>query len=336
MNQNKNIMKMNNQNPKQTYLTGITLFVFASALFATACSGEKPVYMKTNERLYAGSIYYVQAECTSCHGGDWDGNGPETKNMKAQGFDAVGFTGEVPADKTPVDYFKAISDPASHFAGKKSKVAEANYNRFIGMHSYHSMTDRARWSIAHFLFSRHAGDPYSKNKSAINEKMKEAEKAYSANRRWEIGYIPIAKRSIVPTLDEMISTSHIKPVPESSMPSVNDERKSSATVISGTGYKIYRNNCQACHGQFAEGKSEGTRVGLLNSGPRFDTDKGINRKSMAFVSIRDLAFSPAINQLGAFKSAHANNSSMMIPSTETFTDSEWEDLFNYTKGLTGR
>jgi len=318
-----------------THTAGTLLLAVALSLSAAACAGEKPVYVSTPDKVYTGSIYYVQAECTSCHGGEWDGNGPETKNMKAAGFNPTSFTGEVPAEKTPVDYFKSISDPAQYFAATKAKVSEADFNRFVGKHTHHNMTDRARWAIAHFLFSRHSGDPYSKNKSAIDEKMKEVKTVYAEKRRWELGYTPIAQKSTTPSLDEMISKSLGRADDELSMPSVTDERKTAA-VETGTGASIYRTDCRSCHGEFAEGSVEGPSLGLLNQGPSIENDKGINRRTMAYVSVPDLSLTAGINSIGDFKKAHGDNSSMMVPSIQNLSDSEWQDLYNYTKRLSGR
>ena len=317
-----------------THTAGTVSLIAVLCISAIACAGDKPVYVSTSDRVYTGSIYYVQAECASCHGGGWDGIGPESKNMKSAGFNPTAFNGEVPADKTPMDYFKSISDPTAYFADKKGKVAEADFNRFVAKHSFHNMTDRARWSISHFLFSRHAGDPYSKNKKAIADEMKEAETVYKEKRRWEIGYTPIANRSTAPALDEMISNTMGKPDPEPSMPSISEERRNASTDIS-EGASIYKTNCKSCHGKFAEGSVEGPRMGLLGQGPSLENVRGINRKSMSFIAVPDLALSAGITKIGTFKSAHESDSNMIIPAIQNFSDSEWEILYNYTKRLAG-
>lgn len=327
------VQKINNSKSLKIWTYFASLAV--AALFAANCQrAEKPVFLGSPERLYQGSVHYVQADCASCHGGDWNGKGPDTKNMIKEGLTPTDFTAVISPDKTPVDYFMAITAPADYFKGKKN-VPPAAFEKFVATHSFHNMTDRARWAMANFLFSRAPalkGQDKTTNERNYAEKIRSVMKVYESKRRWETGYLPIQERSQSPSLDEMISKIRLDQ--EITIPLIDDQRKA-ASVENSVGSAIYRTNCQSCHGKFAQGDVAGPRLGLLDSGPDLENDKGITRRSMAFISVSDLAYSAKLASPAAFQGAHVKGD-FIAPSQESLTNEEWQLLYNYTKRLAGR
>ncbi len=114
------------------------------------------------------------------------------------------FTLMTSADKTPLDYFKAITAGSVFNKTLKEK-------KFKG-HDYHELTDRARWAMANFLFSL-APHPQGRDAQvraqAVSKAMNTAAAEYAkaaklGHRRWQIGFTPIGQRSKTPTLDELL------------------------------------------------------------------------------------------------------------------------------------
>jgi len=293
---------------------------------------EKPVYEATADRLYMGSLLYAKFGCANCHGVDWDGNGPDAAGLAENGIQTTSFVKEITAETTPVDYFKAISDPAGYFAEHlKTAKNPVEYKKFSATHVYQNTTDLARWEMANFLYSKAANS--GSNADKVKAELEEAKNVYAGNRRWEIGYVPIAERSTAPALDDLIRKAKIQK--EMSMPGVSEERKKAA-FDSTPGARLYYSECASCHGNFAEGGVARDRIGLLADGPQLENDKGIPRKAMAFESILDLRHSSAMGSLGAFQSAHANRNDQLTETYSSFTDEEWQELYTYTKRLTGQ
>ena len=164
---------------------------------AVACSSEKPpIYEATPDSLYNGSLYYASSEynCKSCHGTQWDGNGPEAKNLEKDGIKVPSFTDATPPEITPVDYFKAMT------------VGTANTKKLPSGHAFQSHTDRGRWAMANFLYSLApavATKDQAKRQEAMTKAMEEAKQAYSESRRWNMGFVPLAERPKSPKLEDM-------------------------------------------------------------------------------------------------------------------------------------
>ena len=172
-------------------ISGILILAIA------ACSPEPaPIHEATPESLYKGSIYYASSEynCKNCHGTAWDGNGPEAKSLKEQGLEVPAFTDATAPEVTPVDYFKAMT------------VGTDKTKELPSGHAYQSHTDRARWAMAHYLYSLAppvAEKDAAKRKAAIHAAMEEVKKAYATSRRWNMGYTPISERPQSPKLEDM-------------------------------------------------------------------------------------------------------------------------------------
>jgi hypothetical protein len=162
-----------------------------------ACSTEEPpVYETSPDRLYKGSLYYATSEhnCKNCHGVGWDGNGPEAAGLSEEGITVSSFIDATPAEVTPVDYFKAIT------------VGTENTRNLPGGHAYQSHTDRARWAMAHYLYSLAppvAAKDKLKREEAIHNAMLEAKAAYKESRRWHMGYTLIPERPQAPELENL-------------------------------------------------------------------------------------------------------------------------------------
>jgi mono/diheme cytochrome c family protein len=312
--------------------------ILVVVLGSTSCAKtDLPPYESNADRIYAGSVYYAAAGCANCHGVDWDGKGPDAQQLASSGISTTDFTKASP-EKTPLDYFRAISDPTGYFAPNlETSSNKTEYGKFTASHIFHNMTDRARWAISNFLMSRAAfeGEALSRHKQALTEKMDKVKEIYADRRRWEIGYVPIAERPASPKLEDMLAGTAQQPVSEISIPSVSDARKKAA-YATGTGADLYYTNCSSCHGNFAEGTVAGPRIGLRNIGEPIENDKGFHRRPMAFVSIRDLKGSSALSGMASFRSHHELNGDHIAGTFSGLTDDEWQELFSYTKKLIGQ
>ena len=119
----------------------LTTVLIVSGALAFAYCGESETQLIENptaEEFHLGSLVYANENCSNCHGIDWDGVGaPEAASLKAAGTPVPNFLKMKDPQKTPVDYFKAMTMGTD-------KMPE---------HRYQHVTDRGRWAAAHFLFS---------------------------------------------------------------------------------------------------------------------------------------------------------------------------------------
>lgn len=186
-------------------------------LFAAACGTEPaPIYEATPESLYLGSVYAASSEynCKNCHGTSWDGTGPEAKALKENGVNVPSFVDATAPEVTPLDYFKAIT------------VGTKNTKGLPSNHAYQSHTDRARWAMAHYLYSLApavAPKDRARREEAMNQSIQEARKAYAESRRWNMGYVPLDERPSSPKLEEMtgynpVATQEAAPESEDEAP----------------------------------------------------------------------------------------------------------------------
>jgi mono/diheme cytochrome c family protein len=298
----------------------------AIALLAS-CQKEAPIYEATAEALHRGSLYYSvsEANCKSCHGTDWNGNGPEARSLKEQGLPVPDFTAPLSPDKTVLDYFKAITTGT-----EKTKSLPSG-------HAYQSHTDRARWAMANFLYS--LGKPSSdeaRRKAASEAAMKEVRNVYAANRRWYMGdNRPSAEREKAPALEVLLQKAGFTPSSEISIVPVSDSRREAtfhAQENQEEGYILYKNNCQSCHGVFGEGSQGAVHLGALpGSG---EGKGGIPRLKPVYSSIRDLADIGDLSSR-ALSSAH-NNRDAFGQKSYALTEEQWELLADYIKSITGK
>ncbi len=298
-----------------------------SIALLASCKEETPIYEATAEALHQGSLYYSvsEANCKSCHGTDWNGNGPEARALKRQGLTVPDFTAPLSPDKTVLDYFKAIT------------VGTENTKSLPSGHAYQSHTDRARWAMANFLYS--LGKPSSdeaRRKKATEAAMKEIRAAYANNRRWYMGdNTPSAEREKAPALETMLSKAGFTPSREISVVPVSDSRREAtfhAQDSQPEGYGLYRNNCQSCHGVFGEGSQGAVHLGALPG--EGEGKGGIPRLKTVHASIRDLAEVGNLSA-GALSSAHDTKDAFGQKSP-ALSEEQWQLLADYIKSITGK
>lgn len=283
----------------------ITLLTLALVALVGCEKQARPVYEATDERIFLGSAVYDKENCKSCHGIAWDGRGP---NAASSPVPVPGFTGEVGVEKTPVSYFRAITEGTP-----KAKT-----------HSYVSLTDRGRWALANFLYSLRKPLPAEKaveqNKN-IETAMQEVRAVYAKQRRWDMGYVPLADRDKSPALSDLAGN-----IPADAGPGVaSDERR--ARPQSGPGADLYRNNCASCHGAYGEGRSVTLNMGGIASKTQVGQTVPNYR---ATVSTRDLKNSDSIGSGGALKGAHPSGS-QIYANFENFTETEWNALSEFIR-----
>lgn len=282
-------------------------FITLALLTAVGCDKQpRPVYEVSDERIFLGSALYDKENCKSCHGIAWDGKGPDAASSAVP---VPGFTGEVAADKTPVTYFKAITEGT-----QKLKT-----------HSYVSLTDKGRWALANFLYSLRK--PLPAEKAAEQQKniaaaMADVRAIYAKQRRWEMGYTPLTDRDRSPKLEEISAN-----VPADGGPGVaSDDRRTRSQ--SGPGADLYRTNCASCHGAYGEGRSVSMGMGVIPGKNMEVAGKPVNVNAM--VSTRDLKTSDSIGSGGALKGAHPAGS-QIYPNFENFTEAEWNALSEFIR-----
>lgn len=299
----------------------------ATIALLASCKKETPIYEATAEALHNGSLYYAvsEANCKSCHGTDWNGNGPEARSLKEQGLAVPDFTAALSPDKTVLDYFKAIT------------IGTERTKSLPSAHAYQSHTDRARWAMANFLYS--LGKPSSdeaRRKKANEAAMKEIRAAYANNRRWYMGdNKPSAEREKAPALEALLTKAGFTPSSEISVVPVSDSRREGALHAQDTqaeGYALYKSNCQSCHGVFGEGSQGAVHLGALPG--EGEGKGGIPRLKPVYVSIRDLAEFGALSA-GALSSAH-NDKDAFGQKSYALTEEQWELLADYIKSITGK
>jgi mono/diheme cytochrome c family protein len=331
---------------KSTVKGGNTRAIVAKAIILTIpvafmirCAGDnKPVYETTQDREYLGSLYYAKSDCATCHGGEWDGQGPDAKRMNSLGFQTTAFTSADRATKTPADYFKAVTDPETYFeTNKPAGVSAGDLAAFVASHKYLTYTDRARWAISNFLYSRGTGSPDSSKISAMKA---ELAGIYGVSRRWEIGFEPVENRVNRPNLQDLIKKASFRVQDSTVEPGeVSKERALAANEGDPRAIKIYENRCSTCHGTYGEGKEVGKRFGLngmipvIGGFPRVG-DGPVHQKPVGYVT-RDLKRSGAMASVGAFKSAHGS-AGLTVPGLGAYSESDWSLLYSYVKSMVNK
>ncbi len=257
--------------------------IFIILLISGYCKKtEKPIYMPTPQALNLGSLYYANSEgnCKSCHGVDYKGKGPDAKDLQVEILD---FTSEIPPEKTPYDYFMAISIGTS-------KTVKDGYN----YHQFYSYTDAAKWAMANFLYSL-AKDPSDIEKKKIKQesyakRMQEVKEFYKHNRKWYLGdNTPSIEREKSPALNEMIQKTNFQLATDYSFESLTEQRVNQiyeARENYEYGYYVYKYKCQNCHGIGGEGIQGVKSLGLMES--RSEYVREIARRKNSFISIPSL------------------------------------------------
>lgn len=330
-----------NMKKDRKVIAAVSASMLASATLLLASCGisEPPVYKSTPEREYLGSISYAKSDCASCHGAEWNGEGPDAGRMKSMGLAPTNFTATASAGKTPKDYFLAITDPNNYFLGNKPEgVSEGDLKSFAGGHQYLTYTDKARWNIANFLYNL-APEPEdtAARKQALSDMEKEVSAVYSVNRRWEVGITPVSERVNRPALGDLIKKASFKIAKSDTPPAEVSEARQAVGFEKSEGSMLYSSKCANCHGNFAEGRR--LRYGLTGMTPIISGYPRVNeikRQEAVFVTTPDLNQSSAMNGIEAFKSAHKASETMLAPVFTGFTPAEWGTLYEYTRRLAGK
>ncbi|GIX41837.1 MAG: hypothetical protein KatS3mg129_1570 [Leptospiraceae bacterium] len=258
---------------KQLILVNIIL-----TFLLISCKDKKvKIYEPTPEALSYGSLIYASSEvnCKNCHGIDYKGNGPDAKDLDISVPD---FTSKIPAEKTPLDYFKAIS------VGTEKTIKNG-----MNYHAFYHLTDKAKWALANYLYSLSKGPETAKEKEIRNQALitswKEVEEIYKKNRKWYMGEnTPSTEREPAPDLNEIIQKTDFtisQDVPVKIISEQQYEKVFKARELYEDGYNLYKNNCQNCHGLAGEGVPGAKLLGILDES-RFDPIKGICKKKTIF------------------------------------------------------
>ncbi|MBX7057271.1 MAG: cytochrome c [Leptospirales bacterium] len=297
-----------------------TFFVAAVGsllLGATHCRpADKPVYANDAEVRFFGSVMYNSAGCASCHGVLFDGHGSDTAELSARGIVTPGFRdAEIPPARTPNDFFKTITVGSER----------------LPSHAFQSYTDRGRWAMAYFLYAmtkQPVGAAAAERNAALAAAASETRTAYAASRRWEMGYKPIGERPASPDLQSMLGAAN--PVDQGSAGAVDQARRDSAAQLADhPAAEVYARNCSGCHGAFGEGRGAAQRFGLYSC-------KADGRLCGAYLSTADLRSAPGAASLASFRGAHADSNALHVSGMDSWTEDEWNDLYSYVRGLTGR
>ncbi len=309
------------------------LLITVLSVMMSACSGgkEPPVYTVTAERMYEGSLYYASSDCAKCHGVKWDGDGPDATRLKKIGLTPTNFTRANP-DRSPADYFQAITGPAVFFQSHpaaKSEEGGKELSRMAVSHAYLAYTDRARWAVANYLFSLNgpvAEKDQEKHDTSLERGARDTERAYASGRNWEVGYTRDTTAS--PDLNTLIPKAGI--VEEESLGQVSDERRI-VSLEFGRGADLYRNNCAQCHGNYGQGGVSSIRFGLI---PEAKSSAILNRQRAVHLTAVDFAQSPALGSVNAFKDGHTNGG--VSSAYQNFADEDWQELYVFVKRLAGK
>jgi mono/diheme cytochrome c family protein len=308
---------------RNTIITGGAI---ALALLVS-CQKQAPIYQATEEAKHNGSLYYSvsEANCKSCHGTDWNGQGPEARALKEQGLAATDFAAALAPEKTALDYFRAIT-----IGTEKTKALPAG-------HAFQNHTDRARWAMANFLYS--LGKPSSdeaRRQTAITAANKEIQTAYANSRRWYMGSNkPSAEREKASTLDQMLSKAGFTPTGNISIVPVTDSRREAtfhAQEDQLEGYALYRSNCQSCHGVFGEGSQGAVHLSSLDG--EGEGKGGYTRRKPVHATIRDLAEAGSLS--AAALSAGHEEKDAFGQKQHALTAEQWDLLADYIKSITGK
>ncbi len=316
-------------------VTALTL----PALLVNCKSEEPPIYKSTPDRVYMGSMLYAKSDCSSCHGTQWKGDGPDAKTMSESGWKTTDFTGVVAAQKTPEDYFMAVTDPMGYFKKQRPQMDQFDLMIFASSHKYLTFTDRGRWAIANFLYSLgQEPEDMGARKEALSQMEERVSAVYAENRRWQVGFTPVSERTARPDLDSMLKKSSFQTVSPVKESEVSDTRQEIA-LEAGQGADLYRNNCTKCHGRFAEGRTAGPRYGLTGMIPLIKgyprTEEEPVRQNASTLTSKALKGSAGLASKEAFKSAH-NSVGLLAPRFGSFTEEEWSSLYEFTRRLAGQ
>lgn len=297
----------------------ILFLVFFMGLYI-GCSKEKPIYEATPESIHLGSKIYASNEvnCKNCHGNDYKSNTPDAKEIKDSGINVPDFTAELAPEKTPLDYFKAIS-----VGTDKTGTQEYNY------HAYYNLTDTAKWALANFLYSL-GKEPQSEEgkkqrKIALNKAQLEVYSIYSKNRKWYMGKnTPSQQREKSEKLEDLIQKTNYNVEKDVSISVVNNEQLKKQEKFqeeNPEGYRLYKENCQSCHGKIGEGVQGQMDINVLDES-RNSPIKNIARRKSAFIGIEALNASKISkeNILKAHKELY-------------FSEDQWNVLINYLKNI---
>lgn len=307
----------------KSLLGGLTI---ATILVSTlvSCNQPDPIYADTAEARHNGSFYYAtsEANCKNCHGTEWKGDGPDARNLNPKPTD---FTVQLSADKTSLDYFKAIT------------VGTDKTKSMPSSHAYQSLTDRSRWAMANFLYS--LGKPpknEAQHKKAIIAANKQIQAEYSKNRRWYMGEnTPSTDRPKSVAIDQMLDQASFTPTSEISLIEVSPARKEvtfHAQQNQPEGYQLYRSNCQSCHGVFGEGAQGAVHLSSLEG--KGEGVGGFPRRIPVAASIRDFSETGNLS-VATLKAAHLNTEAFGQRSPNLSED-QWNEMTNYIKSITGK
>ena len=294
----------------------ILLILTTSFVYINCKDSDQKIYEPTIESINYGSIVYASSEvnCKNCHGVDYKGKGPDAKDLDVPVPD---LTGVIAPEKTPLDYFKAIS-----VGTEKTKKNGLQY------HAYYSLTDKAKWALANYLYSL-AQEPKTNEEKKVRQEslakaMKEVREIYSKNRKWYMGEnTPSTEREPSPRLEELIQKTNFKTEQDVSV-KIPTEKELEAVFVARQnyeeGYHIYQNHCQKCHGIAGEGVQGSQFLGILDHS-RYDAIKGIARRKPAFVGIPPLRNNVKKEDVLKYHSYY-------------LTEEQWNDLINYIKAIT--
>ncbi len=293
-------------------------FLFLIIITVSGCKNEVKIYEATPENLHLGSKIYASSEfnCKNCHGIDYKGNTSEAKELKEKGIPVTDFTGPIPPEKTPLDYFKVISVGTN-------RTLDGDYN----YHAYYNLTDSAKWALANFLYSLgqepKTKEEIQKRKQALQSAIQEIESIYKNNRKWYLGEnTPSQQREKSRPLQEMLQNTNFKLAQEYPYKILNEQKIQKILEIQNQyieGSLIYVNNCQSCHGIGGEGVQGAANINVLDES-RYEPIKNISRRKSAFVSISSLSIDSI--KLEAIQKVHPDY---------YFTESQWNDLIQYLK-----
>lgn len=294
----------------------LQIIIIMTTFLFIGCKNEVTVYESTPESLHFGSIVYASNEvnCKSCHGSDYKGNTSDAKELKEKGISVPDFTGMIPPEKTPLDYFMAISVGTNN-----TKSGDYNY------HAYYNLTDRAKWALANFLYSLgqqpKTQEEINKRKQALQTALQQIQSVYKTNRKWYLGLnTPSQQREKSKSLQELIQNSTFKI--EQEIPFIQPTEEKIKKIIElqsefKEGAFLYKYNCQHCHGIAGEGVQGEIKINVLDES-RNEPVKNISRRKSAFVSIKPLSRDTLKKETIQKEHPYYN-----------FTENQWNHLIQY-------
>lgn len=292
-------------------LSGALLAAVLAGFAATACSQPTEPYARTSDTVRLGSLHYAQAGCARCHGSDWNGKGEEAAILlKERGLQTPDFRAMNDPEKTPVDYFKAITAGTAKFPE----------------HHNQTYTDAARWQMAHFAYSfapQLKGAKAEKRAEAIVREMSEARAAYAkaeaaGDRRWQIGFQPVAARLKGQPLTELTGGESLSP--EVARGTISPERLQALHASRSRGKELYTASCAKCHGIGGSGAPSGIDLGSVDCAQQHRTKCGV------VYSTGDIS-----GAAGKFRAAHAAGNNGFLPSFGAWSPEDVDAVFAYLK-----